>query len=577
MNDILRAEYPRPQWKREEWMTLNGIWDFSFEQDVFDQKICVPFAYEAKLSGIDRKKFHDRVWYRRSFTIPEEWKKKHVILHFGAVDYECSVWVNNKHAVSHIGGQIGFYADITDLLVDGTNELVVCAKDYHLELDIPRGKQFWKEESASIFYTATTGIWQSVWLEPVSEKYIKQVFITPLFDEKAVKFEYELENSQGCSLDIIITFEGKLVSKTTTLVQKTKGNITVGIDEAVLGCWNMIEDLAWTPEQPRLFDVEFQLKEQENIIDRVSSYFGMRKISIENGRFLLNNRPYFQRLILDQGYWPEGLMTAPSDEAFIRDIQLAKEMGFNGARKHQKVEDPRFLYHADRLGFLVWGELGSGYNYSRRLATAMMQEWTEVVYRDYNHPCIVAWAPLNESWGVLEIAQQKEQQNFCKALSSVIKAMDTTRLISDNDGWEHVESDLLTIHDYESDRETLLKRYSSLENIIKAQPCQRALYVNGSHYNKEPILVSEFGGISFEKNGTKGWGYSNASSEEDFLRRYADVVTPLLQSEHIQGFCYTQLCDVEQEINGLLTYDRHPKVDMEKIRKITCGIMDFYE
>jgi beta-galactosidase/beta-glucuronidase len=574
MNDILRAEYPRPQLKREEWMTLNGIWDFSFEQDLFDQKICVPFAYESKLSGIAKKEFHDTVWYRRSFTIPEEWKNKHVLLHFGAVDYECSVWLNHKHATSHIGGQTGFSADITDLLVDGDNELRVFVKDYHLELDIPRGKQFWKEQSESIFYTATTGIWQSVWIEPVSEKYIKKVFITPLFDDKAVRFEYELENSMGCYLETKITFEGKLVSQTNTFAQKSKGSITVALDEAVLGCWNITEDLAWTPEKPRLFDVEFKLMEQEMILDTAISYFGMRKVSIENGRFLLNNRPYFQRLVLDQGYWPEGLMTAPSDEAFVKDIMLAKEMGFNGVRKHQKVEDPRFLYHADRLGFLVWGEIGGGYTYSRRLASAIMQEWTDVVLRDYNHPCIVAWTPLNESWGVLEIAHRKEQQNFCRALYSMIKAIDTTRLISDNDGWEHVESDLLTIHDYEANREILTKRYSTVENIIQDQPCGRALYVNGSHYSNEPILISEFGGISFEKDGAKGWGYSSASTEQDFLKRYADVVVPLLQSGHIQGFCYTQLCDVEQEINGLLTYDRHPKVDVNEIRKITCGVTD---
>lgn len=571
MNDILRAEYPRPQFKRNEWMTLNGMWDFSFEQESFDQTIRVPFAYESKLSGIERKEMHNIVWYRRSFTIPDEWRQKHVVLHFGAVDYECSVWVNHQHAISHIGGQTGFFTDITELIIDGDNKIRVCVKDYHRELDIPRGKQFWKEQSESIFYTPTTGIWQSVWLEPVLENHIKQVFITPLFDDKSVKFEYELENGKDCVLETKISFEGKLVSETAFVAQKAKGNITVALDEAVLGCWNLAEDLAWTPEQPRLFDVEFCLKKQEVILDTVQSYFGMRKVSIENGRFLLNNRPYFQRLILDQGYWPQGLLTAPSDEAFVEDIMLAKKMGFNGVRKHQKVEDPRFLYHADHMGFLVWGEIGTGYAYSRSLASAMMQEWTDVVFRDYNHPCIVIWTPLNESWGVLEIAHRKEQQNFCKALSSMIKAIDETRPISDNDGWEHVEGDLLTIHDYEFNREALIKRYASVESILKDQPCGRDLYVKGSQYHNEPVIVSEFGGISFEKDGAKGWGYSSASTEQDFLKRYADVITPLLQAEPIQGFCYTQLSDVEQEINGLLTYDRQPKVDIEKIRKITCG------
>ncbi|HHV09871.1 MAG TPA: glycoside hydrolase family 2 [Clostridiales bacterium] len=571
MNKILRPEYPRPQFERKAWMSLNGIWDFSFEKEIYDQTICVPFAYESKLSGIGKRDLFETVWYRRYFPVPREWAGKRIILHFGAVDYECKVWVNHQLVTSHVGGQTSFSVDISDYLVPDDNELRICVKDYHKELDIPRGKQFWKEESRSIFYTPTTGIWQSVWLEPVSEKFIRQVFVTPLFDEKSVKFEYETENSIGCTLETKITYEGKLVSETAVLVQKAKGTHTVTLDEAVVGCWNMVEDLAWTPEQPRLFDVEYSLKDTDNLLDEVQSYFGMRKISVENGRFLLNNRPYFQKLLLDQGYWPDGLMTAPSDEDFVNDIILAKKMGFNGVRKHQKVEDPRFLYHADRLGFLVWGEIGAGYAYSRRLVADMMQEWMDTVARDYNHPCIVVWTPLNESWGVSEISQSTEQQHFCRALYAVTKAIDTTRLVVDNDGWEHVESDLLTIHDYESDGEILSKRYAGMEHILNDRPAGRALYVKGGQYHNEPVIISEFGGISFEKNGAKGWGYSNASSEEDFLKRYREVVTPLLQSGNIQGFCYTQLTDVEQEINGLLTYDRKPKADLEEIKRITCG------
>lgn len=571
MKEILRTEYPRPQFERTDWMTLNGVWDFSFEQETYDQKICVPFAYEAKLSGIEKRDLHDMVWYRRTFAIPEEWSKKRILLHLGAVDYECRVFLNRQLAICHTGGQTGFSVDITELLVPGENELRVCAKDYHKELDIPRGKQFWKEKSESIFYTATTGIWQSVWLEPVSEKYIRQVFITPLFDEKSVKFEYETEKGRGCILETLITYNGRLASQTTAFLQNEKGSFTVALDEAALGCWNIVEDLAWTPEKPRLFNVEFCLREEGSRFDKVRSYFGMRKVSIENGRFLLNNRPYYQKLLLDQGYWPEGLLTAPSDEAFVEDIMLAKKMGFNGVRKHQKVEDPRFLYHADRLGLLVWGEIGAGYAYSHRLAAATMQEWVNAVIRDYNHPCIVVWTPLNESWGVLEIAENTKQQNFCKALYAATKAIDTTRPVSDNDGWEHIESDLLTIHDYEPDSGVLSKRYSTLEQILKAQPGGRTLYTGGGQYHGEPVIISEFGGISFDKNGTKGWGYSVAESEEEFLKRYYEVVSPLLQSENIQGFCYTQLTDVEQEINGLLTYDRKPKADMEEIRKITEG------
>ncbi|WP_426348226.1 glycoside hydrolase family 2 protein [Alloiococcus sp. CFN-8] len=571
MSYNFREEYPRPQFQREEWMTLNGTWDFSFDKEDYDRKINVPFVYESRLSGIEEKEFHENICYRRFFSIPDSWKNKQIILHFGAVDYECKVLVNQHLAEKHVGGQTGFSVNITELLLEGQNELKVLVKDFHKDLDIPRGKQFWKEKSESIFYTPSTGIWQSVWLEPVSDIYIKQVFITPLFDEKAVKFEYELNHCGECTLEAVIAYNDSLVSKMLLYPQNKNGNFTLNIDEAVLGCWNITEDLAWTPENPRLFDVTFRLKEKEREVDQVKSYFGMRKISIENGKFLLNNRPYFQKLILDQGYWPDGILTAPSDESFVEDIKMVKEMGFNGVRKHQKVEDPRFLYHADRLGLLVWGEIGAGYAYSRRLATSMMQEWQDAVLRDYNHPCIVVWAPLNESWGVLEIMQNEKEQNFCKAMYAMTKALDTTRPVSDNDGWEHVEGDLLTIHDYEARRGVLTKRYTTEEKILQEQPAGRPLYVSGKAVRNKPIIISEFGGISYHKDGNDGWGYSNAVDEEDFLQRLSDVISPLLTSEIVQGFCYTQLTDVEQEINGLLTYQRKPKVGFEKIRNIIFG------
>lgn len=577
MNMIRRAEYPRPQFQREEWMTLNGMWDFAFKEVNYQHKICVPFSPESKLSGIHHTKEMDCVWYRRTFKLPIEWTGKNIILHFGAVDYECKVWVNGKLATQHIGGQTSFQTNITELLIPEENELTVWAKDYHKDLDIPRGKQFWKEQSESIFYTATTGIWQSVWLEPVNEHHIKNVLITPLFDEKSVKFEYELDKFDEYIFETELSFQNNIAGKITVNPVNRKGCFVVKLDEKALGCWNVTEDLAWTPENPRLFDVKFRLLQNNQCMDEVKSYFGMRKVSVENGKFLLNNRPYYQRLILDQGYWPEGNLTAPSDDAFIEDIQYTKAMGFNGVRKHQKVEDPRYLYHADRLGLLVWGEIGSGYTYSRDFAQIMMKEWTETVLSFYNHPCVVALTPLNESWGTLEIAYSEEQQNFCKALYAMTKALDITRPISDNDGWEHIETDLLTIHDYESNRDVLKKRYQSLENILHDQPAGRAIYIKDGEYQMQPIIISEFGGISFELDGIKGWGYSSASSEEDFLKRYADVVTPLIESEHVQGFCYTQLTDVEQEVNGLLTYDRKPKANIEEIYKITCGIMKIKE
>lgn len=572
MDEILRGEYPRPQFVRREWMPLNGKWDFSFDEERYDKTITVPFAYQAPLSGIGEKAFHSTVWYRRSFAVPAAWQGKRVLLHFGAVDYECEVWVNGTHAARHLGGQVGFSADITDALLPGENTLRVRAEDDHALLDIPRGKQFWKENSESIFYTATTGIWQSVWLEPVAPAHMEQVRITPLYDQKAVRFEYQLAGSAaGAVLEAEISFEGRPAAAAAVTANSPQGAFSVSLEETALGVWNAGEELVWTPETPRLFDVKFRLLQGGRPVDEAASYFGMRKVSVENGRFLLNNRPYYQRLLLDQGYWPGGLLTAPSDEAFITDIKLAKAMGFNGVRKHQKVEDPRFLYHADRMGLLVWGEIGSGYTYSNRLAGRLMEEWVQAVQRDYNHPCIVAWTPLNESWGVQEIAHSPCQQQFCRAMAAMTKALDATRPVSDNDGWEHVCGDLLTIHDYEAREEVLAARYASAAAALASQPAARPLYVPGSGCGGEPILVSEFGGISFAKCGEEGWGYSSAQNEEDFLRRYEAVVRPLLASPCVQGFCYTQLTDVEQEINGLLTYDRQPKAALEKIRRITCG------
>lgn len=572
MDEVIRGEYPRPQFVRADWMPLNGEWEFSFDEERYDRKIVVPFAYEAPLSGIGERAFHDTVWYRRTFEVPEKWRGKRVLLHFGAVDYECDVWVNGSHTVRHVGGQLGFSADITEQLIAGVNTLRVRARDDHSVLDIPRGKQFWKEESESIFYTATTGIWQSVWLEPVCDAYIEEVRITPLYDEKAVRFEYRLAGGiDGAGLKAELSFSGRPVAQAAACTQSAQGAFSVSLEETALGIWNAGEELVWTPETPRLFDVTFRLVRGGEVLDEAGSYFGMRKVSVENGRFLLNNRPYYQRLLLDQGYWPDGGLTAPSDEAFAEDIRLAKAMGFNGVRKHQKVEDPRFLYHADRIGLLVWGEIGSGYTYSNRFAGRLMEEWVQAVQRDYNHPCIVVWTPLNESWGVQEIAHAPCEQEFCRAMAAMTKALDGTRPVSDNDGWEHVGGDLLTIHDYEAREEVLAARYRSAETALASQPAARPLYVQGSGYRGEPILVSEFGGISFAACGENGWGYSTAQDKEDFLRRYEAVICPMLDSPCVQGFCYTQLTDVEQEINGLLTYDRQPKADLEKIRRITCG------
>ena len=581
MNQIPRPEYPRPDFQREKWLPQNGEWDFSFDEPIFDQKILVPFACETKLSGIHDTSFHNAVWYRRSFSLPEPMHDRQILLHFGAVDYTCRLWVNDQFIREHTGGQCGFSADITDALnASGENVIVLEARDDPADLEMPRGKQYWKPESESIFYTRTTGIWQSVWLEAVSPMHLCSCRITPLFDERSVRFSYALSAApQHVTLTAEITFRGKTAGAVSVTPTSARGAFDWQIDQSALSAWNYQEDLVWTPEQPNLFDVTFRILEHGCEVDAVQSYFGMRKVSIQNGQFLLNNRPYYQKLVLDQGYWPESLLTAPSDEAFIRDIELTKAMGFNGVRKHQKVEDPRYLYHADRMGLLVWGEIGAAYLYSEQYADRIYREWLDVLRRDYNHPCIVVWTPLNESWGVQEIETDPRQQAHSEAMVAITKSMDTTRLVVDNDGWEHTNGDLLTIHDYSPSGEMLRAHLGSMDAILALRPAQRALFVGRHAYAGQPILLSEFGGVKFVP-GTEAqhsWGYCEADSCAAFAGKLRELFDAVRACPLVDGYCYTQLTDVETEQNGLLTYDRTPKLPLETICAILNGRTNEHE
>ena len=574
MTAIPRSEHPRPDFERDNWMCLNGEWDFSLDEKKFDRTIIVPFAFETELSGIGDKEFHKMVWYRKTFKLPERMKAKRVILHFGAVDYACDLWVNGTYIREHKGGQTSFSADITEAVAaDDENVIELKVFDDYEDMEMPRGKQFWEQESRGIFYTRTTGIWQSVWIEAVEPLYLESCYITPEFDDKCVCFEYRLSRSGASAVEFSIAFEGKFAACVSAVPNGKKGMVKAQLDQTGLKSWNFEEELAWTPETPRLFDVEIRIYDEKGVTDLVRTYFGMRKVSIDNGKFMLNNREYYQKLVLDQGYWEESLLTAPSDEAFIKDIELTKAMGFNGVRKHQKVEDPRYLYHADRLGLLVWGELGSAYLYSREYAGRMYTEWIEAVKRDYNHPCIVAWTPLNESWGVQEIKADKYQQAHCNALMYMIKSVDTSRVVIDNDGWEHTCGDLLTIHDYTASGKVLKKHFESLEAVLSLCPGRRSLFADGWSYQGQPVLLTEFGGVRYVP-GTEvkhSWGYCDASSAEEFADKYAEIMKAVHESPVIQGYCYTQLTDVEAEENGLLTYQRGLKMPLEKIRAINEG------
>jgi beta-galactosidase/beta-glucuronidase len=594
--NVPRPEYPRPQFRRRVWINLNGEWSFAFDDkdaglagrwpDVtpqelrsddspFDRSIVVPFCYQAELSGIGETAFHDVVWYARTFEFASA-DDERLFLHFGAVDYRATVWVNGLQVASHEGGHTPFSADVTHALAGSAaeNVVVVRAEDSSTDVTMPRGKQYWKEKSEGIFYTRTPGIWQTVWLEPVNRRHIEKFRLTPDVDTSSIDLEIDVSGVEpGMSLRVKVTFEGEPAVEDTVRLHSSPLERSLPLlrrgdapETPHLSEWPRAA--FWSPDEPNLYDLTLELLDEAGgVIDTVESYFGMRKIEVKGGKVFLNGHPLYQRLVLDQGYFPEGILTAPTDDDLRRDVELAKEMGFNGVRKHQKLEDPRWLYWADTLGLLVWGEMANAYQYSPDYVRRMTAEWQEALGRDYNHPCIVVWVPMNESWGVPDLAHDPGQTEHLLSLYHLTRSLDGTRPVVSNDGWEHALTDLCTIHDYR-DADALRESYETTESAARATPAGRPVYVSGHAYRGEPILITEFGGIAFSGDEA-GWGYSMVFDAEEFLERYESLIEVLLQSEPVQGFCYTQLTDVEQEVNGLLTYDRKPKAPLEKIREIT--------
>lgn len=590
---MIRNEYPRPQLQRTEWINLNGKWNFEFDDlnvgrkqkwflnHEFSKSINVPFAFQTKLSGIHDKSFHDYMWYNRSFNIPKTWEGKRVILHFNAVDYECVVYVNGCFATKHIGGQSSFSVDITDYLTYKNEEVTVYVYDPSTDQFIPRGKQYWKEQAESIWYDRTSGIWQTVWLEAVNESHIKSFKMTPDIDNGFLNVDLRVSKiKENTKLLIEVTDEGNLIDRIEANVDLLNVKQTLNIyKNNIFSSYVHDNKKMWSPENPHLYDIEFKLLVDNNVVDEVKSYFGMRKIHSKDGIVYLNNRPYFQKLVLDQGYWKDGLLTAPSDEDFVKDIVLAKQMGFNGCRKHQKAEDPRFLYHADKLGFIVWGEMANCAHYDDTTIQKIANEWIEIIERDYNHPCIITWVPLNESWGVPFIATDKKQQEHSLALYHLVHSLDTTRFVISNDGWELTKTDICAIHNYNHGQKAEVDKYNvfkdaleTKENILNYLPAGRLIYVDGFKNEGEPILLTEYGGIAYKKDSANGWGYTCVQSDDEFIDDFNRVMMAIKNSKVLVGYCYTQICDVEQEINGLLTYDRVPKVDVEIIKKINDQI-----
>lgn len=569
-----RPEYPRPQFERQQWINLNGVWSFAFDfgrsglergfnrSTGFDQEIVVPFCPESTLSGIAHTDFIESIWYHRTLEIPVEWRGKRVLLHFGGVDFECHVYIDGRHVGGHFGGSVSFWFDITHFVAAGSRfHLVVHAKDETRSTLQGGGKQSLDYQSVGCFYTRTTGIWQTVWIEPVAPDGLimcqqiadidtKRLHLRPMF----------FETHQDNSFIATAYLHGERIAE-GRIASSNQGVVSLDLTQKCA---------LWSPEDPQLYDLVLQVKGADGEVrDSVKSYAGMRKIHIEGSRFLLNNEPRYLRFVLDQGYYLDGIWTAPSDEALRHDIQLSLEAGFNGARLHQKIFEARFHYWADRLGYLTWAEYPSwGLSLkSDKSARNMLQEWREAVLRDINHPSIIGWTPLNETW---DLSDRHRHRRLHVDAYELTKTLDPSRPVNGASGGCQVVTDIYTVHNYEQDP-------AVLHRMLERQPDGSVYQTLGDKeatYSGQPYVVDEFGGIKWIpaqefQYASDSWGYGvPPRSLEEFYSRLEGQVDTILSLNHINGYCYTQLTDVEQEQNGIYNYDRSTKFEMSRIRSI---------
>lgn len=578
------STHPEPLLEREHWRDLSGTWRFCFDDEglwrhpdevIFDREIQVPYAPESRRSGIHDEGFHPAVWYGLTLSLTPEERQGRLLLHFGAVDYRATVWANGHVVALHEGGHTPFAADITAHAQSGeTVEIVVRAQDNPHDLAKPRGKQDWQREPHSIWYPRTTGIWQTVWLERVPETYVRRLRWSPDMETWSIGVDLQLVGP----LDPDLSVRVRLFRDRDLLADDRYGvrhpEISRRITLSDPGIDDFRNDLLWSPAHPQLIEARVELLRGETVLDRVYSYTALRSVQVKGNRFLLNGRPYYLRMVLDQGYWPDGVMTATDDE-LRRDVELMRQLGFNGARKHQKIEHARWLYWCDRLGLVVWEEMPSPYRFTSTAVQRLTREWTEVIERDISHPCIVAWVPFNESWGVPDLPTNPAHRDYVRALYHLTKTLDPSRPVIGNDGWEHVATDIITIHDYADDPQALLRRYGTLEStrmsLEQQQPADRALTLGDFQATGQPVVLSEFGGIAYIPDRSSGWGYSESQSETDFVNDYGALLAAIHACLGLSGFCYTQLTDTFQEKNGLLYEDRTPKADLLKLAKSTQG------
>ncbi|MEE1025729.1 MAG: glycoside hydrolase family 2 TIM barrel-domain containing protein [Acutalibacteraceae bacterium] len=565
--NIPRPEYPKPQFERENWLNLNGVWQFEIdngrsgidrglaEADAkLSDQILVPFCPESKLSGIENTDFMYGVWYKRTVTLTEQQCAQRVVLHFGAVDYTANVFVNGQKVGTHKGGYISFAMDITKFVTPGENVITVFAEDDTRCGNIPKGKQAHHYHSSGCNYTRTTGIWQTVWLEFTPKSYIKSVKYYPDYKKGEVTVFAEFCGKGDFTANI--TYEGKPMASFCETDAQGRLQFTLSLEEIHL----------WEIGKGRLYDVAFTFGE-----DAVKSYFGLRNVELRGQKFLLNGKSVFQRTVLDQGFYPDGIYTAPSDEDLKNDILLSLACGFNGARPHEKIFEERYFYHADKLGYITWGEYpdwGLNYNKAENIHN-IMPEWLEEIERDFNHPSIIGWCPRNEVWNTW---WGEPHRPSLALLYDVTKAVDPTRPCIDVSGGFHVKTDIYDVHEYCQNGEGLHYRYDGIKDGVMTE---HQWHENQIPYTGGPVFLSEYGGIAWftkcdeDNDRKKAWGYGNGpKTEEEFIARFTELTETLMENPGLMGLCYTQLTDVEQEQNGLYTYDRIPKFDPEIFKKV---------
>ena len=590
-NRMPRPEYPRPQFTRTDWMNLNGTWQFEIDHGrsgrprglagaaSLSGSILVPFCPESELSGVGCKDFMAAVWYRRTFDLDPTWKNGRVLLHFGAVDYDAEVFVNGVSAGRHRGGYASFTLDITPYVREGENVLTVCAEDDNRTGLQPRGKQSSEYHSHGCDYTRTTGIWQTVWLEHVPSVYVAAIKYYPDAGNATVHMEVEFNApATGGTFAAVAAFDGRTVGSASVKVAGSRCRLALPLSESHL----------WAPGEPRLYDLSLSLdgvrSDGTAFADRIESYFGLRTVTWDGHSIQINGKPVFQRLILDQGFWPDGIYTARSDEELRADIERSMAMGFNGARMHEKIFEARFIHWADRMGYLVWGEMA---NWGLDITTPMglerfLPEWLESVKRDFNSPALVGWCPFNETWdapNALGAGRTAQDDEVLRQVYLVTKAIDPTRPVIDTSGNFHVVTDIFDIHDYEQDVAKFAAKFEDMRTGGRMQAdgtMERGgtvfnTFPDRQRYAGQPYFVSEYGGIWWnpEHAGSESWGYGERPrTEAEFLERYRGLTLAMLENPNICAFCYTQLTDVEQETNGLYTYARQPKFDPAVIRAI---------